>query len=263
MSNTSSFRSNAGVHAPLDADSIAGLGSAQLARLIDHTQLAPTAGSADIAEACEIALAHHTASVCVQPRWVPMVAEKLAGSEVKVCTVIGFPLGTTTAETKALETAQAVADGATEVDMVIAQDLALAHDIAGLEADIAAVVQAARDAPKAQKAQKAGKSAGNGVVVKVILETAALVDGQGNLDHDAVHAGCVAAERAGADFVKTSTGFGPGGATVEAVRLMRETVGDRLGVKASGGVRTREDAEKMLQAGATRLGASSTLGILG
>lgn len=213
--------------------------TASLASVIDHTLLDPTALRQDILRLCAEADAVNAASVCVNPIYVATASAALDESDVPVCAVVGFPLGSTPSAIKAAETTQAVEDGATEIDMVIHHASAVAGDSAALIADISAVVQAA----------------GGDVVVKVILET-------GTLDDDAIVLACQAAEDAGADFVKTSTGFVGAGATVEAVALMRRTVGDRLGVKASGGIRDRATALAMLDAGATRLGASSTLAIL-
>lgn len=228
------------ITAPLSPSQVDELDTSQLASMIDHTLLAPTATAQDIDNLCDQAAGFETASVCIQPIWVAHAAKRLAESPVKICTVIGFPSGAQTPETKAFETTQAIANGAEEVDMVINQAAALVADKATLVHDIGAVVQAA---------------AGHEVLVKVILETGALTD-------QAKILACEAAVEAGADFVKTSTGFGQGGATAADVTLMRNTVGDRLGVKASGGIRTRQDATEMLKAGATRLGASSTYAIL-
>ena len=226
--------------APLNPSQIAALNATQLAALIDHTLLGPTASAQEIDSLCEQALDYGTASVCIQPLWVARAAKRLTGSAVRVCTVIGFPTGAQTPETKAFETRLAIQHGAQEVDMVIDQAAALANDRQSLLDDIGAVVEAAKD---------------HDVTVKVILETAALTD-------QAKILACEAAVAAGADYVKTSTGFGPGGATPEDVALLRTTVGDALGVKASGGIRTRQDALNMLQAGATRIGASSTYAIV-
>ena len=228
------------VFAPLSATQVDELDASQLASLIDHTLLAPTATAQDIEKLCDEAAEFVTASVCVQPIWVAHAATQLAESPVKICTVIGFPSGAQTPETKAFETAQAIANGAEEVDMVINQAAALGADKAALVHDIRSVVEAAAE---------------HDVLVKVILETAALTE-------QAKIIACESAVEAGADFVKTSTGFGPGGAKVADVTLLRSTVGDGLGVKASGGIRTRQDAIEMLKAGATRLGASSTYAIL-
>lgn len=212
---------------------------ASLAKTIDHTLLKAVGTEAQVRELCAEARKFGFASVCVNPAWVPLCARELAGSEVLVCTVIGFPLGANRSETKAAETRQAVAEGADEVDMVIHLGAAKAGDWKAVEEDIRAVVKAAGTAR-----------------VKVIIETCYLTD-------DEKVKACEASMRAGAHFVKTSTGFGTGGATVEDVRLMRRTVGDKLEVKASGGVRTCEDALKMLEAGADRIGASSGVAILG
>jgi deoxyribose-phosphate aldolase len=212
--------------------------SADAARLIDHTLLKPEATRADvdalIAEAVELG----TYSVCVSPSMLPLVLPE--GADLKVAVVAGFPSGKHTSAVKAAEAAEAVRAGADEVDMVIDVGAAVAGDYASLEEDIAAVREAV-PAP---------------TVLKVIIESAALSD-------DAIVGACKAAESAGADFVKTSTGFHPaGGASEHAVRLMAETVGGRLGVKASGGVRTLADAQKYVAAGATRLGVSGSRALL-
>ncbi|GAA1664902.1 deoxyribose-phosphate aldolase [Citricoccus zhacaiensis] len=216
------------------------LTTAELAQFIDHTLLKPQASREDILAVCAEASAAQVKSVCVNPVWVPTVTEALAGSGVLTCTVIGFPLGATTTAAKVGETADAVAHGADEVDMVIDIASALAGDRAALVADIGAVARAAHD---------------GGAILKVIIETCLLDDAAKELV-------CSASVEAGADFVKTSTGFSTGGATVEDVALMRRVVGPELGVKASGGVRSREDALAMIEAGATRIGASSALAIL-
>lgn len=226
--------------APLTPEQVDQLDATQLAALIDHTLLGPTASAQDIDTLCEQAQAYGTASVCIQPIWVQRAAARLGSSPVKVCTVVGFPTGAQTPETKAFETSQAIDHGAAEVDMVIDQAAALANDKPTLVRDIGSVVEAA---------------AGHDVVVKVILETAALTD-------QAKILACEAAAEAGAHYVKTSTGFGPGGATVEDVALLRSRVGSGIGVKAAGGIRTRQDAIEMLKAGATRLGASATYAIV-
>lgn len=211
-----------------------------LANAIDHTLLAPSATRDQIVKLCAEARAHHLHSVCVNPYWVATAAGELAGSEVKVCTVIGFPLGANTTETKAYEAQTALADGATELDMVINVGALVGGDDEAVRYDIATIV----DVAKPHRA-----------IVKVIIETCLLDDAQ------KVRA-CQLAKAAGADFVKTSTGFSKAGATVEDVALMRATVGDEMGVKASGGVRTLADAAAMLDAGATRIGASASLAIL-
>ncbi|MER3429774.1 MAG: deoxyribose-phosphate aldolase [Blastocatellia bacterium] len=204
------------------------------ASLIDHTLLKPDAAEADIRKLCEEAAEFGFASVCVNPAWVRRAAAFLKGSGVPVCTVIGFPLGATLSDVKAYETRRAIFDGAREVDMVINIGALKSGDDCGVEEDIRAVTAAAHE---------------NGVLCKVIIETALLSD------EEKVRA-CLAAKNAGADFVKTSTGFSKGGATVHDVALMRRTVGNAIGVKASGGVRGIEDAKAMVEAGATRIGAS-------
>jgi deoxyribose-phosphate aldolase len=218
------------------------LDRAGLAALIDHTLLAPTATADMVAGLCREAAHLAVAAVCVSPSRLPVPRDVLPTS-IGVAAVVGFPSGAHRADVKAAEAAGAVADGATEVDMVI--DLGLARDGQwdGVQAEVAAV-RAAAPAP---------------VVLKVIIESAALVE----LADDAIEEACRAAERAGADFVKTSTGFHPaGGASVEAVARMRAAVGDRLGVKASGGIRDAETALAMVAAGASRLGCSATADIL-
>ncbi|GAC91108.1 MAG: deoxyribose-phosphate aldolase [Anoxybacillus sp.] len=205
-----------------------------IASMIDHTLLKPETTKAQIEKLVEEAKKYEFASVCVNPTWVKFVAEHLQGTKVKVCTVIGFPLGATTPEVKAFETKQAIENGAQEVDMVINIGALKDGDDELVERDIRAVVDAAK-----------GKA-----LTKVIIETALLTD------EEKVRA-CEIAVRAGADFVKTSTGFASGGATVEDVALMRKTVGPNVGVKASGGVRSAADAKAMIDAGANRIGTSS------
>jgi deoxyribose-phosphate aldolase len=204
------------------------------AALIDHTLLKPEAAESDIKRLCNEAIEFGFASVCVNPVWVKKAAEFLKGTSVPVCTVIGFPLGATLPDVKAYETRRAIFNGAREVDMVINIGALKSGDDCAVEEDIRAVASAAHE---------------NGVLCKVIIETALLTD------EEKVRA-CLAAKNAGADFVKTSTGFSKGGATVHDVALMRRTVGRALGVKASGGVKGIEDARKMFEAGATRIGAS-------
>lgn len=204
------------------------------ASLIDHTLLKPEATGSDIRRLCEEAAQYKFASVCVNPTWVRDAACVLRGSHVPVCTVIGFPLGATLPDVKAYEARRAISHGAREVDMVINVGLLKSGDECAVEHDIRSVVEAAHEFD---------------VTCKVIIETALLTD-------DEKRQACLAAKRAGADFVKTSTGFAKGGATVADVRLMRQTVGAELGVKASGGVRGIEDARQMVEAGATRIGAS-------
>lgn len=210
-----------------------------VAALIDHTLLRADATKAEITKLTEEAKKYEFASVCVNPTWVAYCAEQLAGTSVKVCTVIGFPLGATTSAVKAFEAANAIQNGAGEVDMVINIGALKDGDHTLVEQDIKAVVEAA-----------AGQA-----LVKVIIETSLLTD------EEKVKASELAV-RAGADFVKTSTGFSTGGATPEDVALMRRTVGDQVGVKASGGVRSLEDMTKMVEAGATRIGASSGVKIM-
>ncbi|WP_336780254.1 deoxyribose-phosphate aldolase [Paenibacillus illinoisensis] len=207
--------------------------------MIDHTLLRADATQSEINQLTEEAKQYQFASVCVNPGWVSYAAEQLQGSGVDICTVIGFPLGASTSETKAFETTDAIAKGATEVDMVINISALKDGKDDYVEQDIRAVVEAA-----------AGKA-----LVKVIIETCLLTD------EENVRA-CQAAVRAGADFVKTSTGFSTGGATPEDIALMRRTVGPDMGVKASGGVRSLEDMQKMIEAGATRIGASSGVKIM-
>ncbi|HHT68213.1 MAG TPA: deoxyribose-phosphate aldolase [Firmicutes bacterium] len=209
-----------------------------LASFIDHTLLKPTASQAQITQICQEALDYHFASVCVNPVHVPIAARILRDSDVRVCTVIGFPLGATSTLTKVLEARDAVAAGAEEIDMVLNIGSLLERDYARVYSDIKAV----RDAVSGQ-------------VLKVILET-------GYLSKEQIVRGCILAKMAGADFVKTSTGFGPGGATVEDVSLMREVVGPDCGVKASGGIRDVASALAMIKAGANRLGASSGVAII-
>ncbi|PEA52955.1 deoxyribose-phosphate aldolase [Bacillus pseudomycoides] len=210
-----------------------------IAKLIDHTVLKPDTKKEDVMKVLEEAKKYNFASVCINPTWVKLAAEELAGHDVDVCTVIGFPLGANTTETKVFETKDVIAKGATEVDMVINVGALKDGDNELVEKDIYEVVQAAK-----------GKA-----LVKVIIETCLLTD------EEKVRA-CQLAVKAGADYVKTSTGFSTGGATAEDIALMRKTVGENVGVKASGGVRTREDAEKMVKAGASRIGASASVAIV-
>ena len=210
-----------------------------LAKYIDHTLLKPESTREDIRRICEEAKHYGTASVCVNPCWVGFVAEQLKDSDVKPCCVIGFPLGATLPEVKAYETAAAIRDGAKEVDMVINVGALRGAEFETVYEDIKAVVDAAADK----------------ALVKVIIETCLLTDEQKVI-------ACKLAKQAGADFVKTSTGFSTGGATAADVKLMRETVGPEMGVKASGGVRSKADAEAMIAAGASRIGASSSKKII-
>lgn len=213
--------------------------SSQIAKMIDHTLLKADATKEQVKTLCEEAKEYSFASVCVNPTWVQYASELLAGTEVKVCTVIGFPLGATTSATKAFETANAIENGATEVDMVINIGALKDKNFDLVKEDIKAVVDAAK-----------GKA-----LTKVIIETSLLTD-------EEKEKACVLAVEAGTDFVKTSTGFSTGGATIEDIALMRKTVGPEIGVKASGGVRSSEDTEKMIEAGATRIGASSGVAIV-
>lgn len=210
-----------------------------VAKMIDHTLLKADATKDQIEKICAEAKEYNFASVCVNPTWVKLSSDLLNGTEVKVCTVIGFPLGASTPETKAFETKNAIENGATEVDMVINIGALKGGDNELVERDIRAVVDAAK-----------GKA-----LTKVIIETCLLTE------EEKVRA-CELSVKAGADFVKTSTGFSTGGATAEDIALMRKTVGPDLGVKASGGVRSAEDAQKMIEAGATRIGASSGAAIV-
>lgn len=212
----------------------------ELARYIDHTLLKPEATPAKVKRLCREALQYHFASVCVNPLFVPLAARKLAGSDVAVCTVVGFPLGATSTASKVCEAELAIAKGATEIDMVIAIGLLKAGQIDRVREDVAAVAAACH---------------GAGALLKVIIETALLTD-------EEKVAACEASKAAGADFVKTSTGFSKGGATVEDVALMRKTVGPDLGVKAAGGVHNYAEAMAMIEAGATRIGASQGVTIV-
>ncbi|MGI5818059.1 MAG: deoxyribose-phosphate aldolase [Armatimonadota bacterium] len=210
--------------------------------MIDHAVLAPDATRDDVLAGCELCAELRTASICVHPRWVGPAVEALKGSQVRVGTVAGFPLGATTAEVKAYEARQAVSRGADEIDMVLAITSLKSGDHDAVLDDIAAVVGAVYAACL------------NEPVVKVILETCYLTE-------DEIRTAVEIAVEAGADFVKTSTGLGPEGATVENVRLLRELAPDDVGVKAAGGIRTVADCLAMIEAGATRLGTSSTRAI--
>jgi deoxyribose-phosphate aldolase len=206
----------------------------EIARLIDHTLLKADATRQLIETLCAEARQHAFATVCVNPVWVALCAELLRGSETRVCTVAGFPLGATPAEVKAYETARVIKDGACEVDMVINVGALKSRDYRAVERDIHGVADTCRR---------------GGAVSKVIIEAALLSD-------DEKVQACVIAKAAGADFVKTSTGFGPGGATAADVALMRRVVGPEMGVKAAGGVRDLKSAQAMIEAGADRIGAS-------
>ncbi|MFD1030763.1 deoxyribose-phosphate aldolase [Metaplanococcus flavidus] len=210
-----------------------------IASYIDHTLLKPESTKEQVIQLCKEAAEYEFASVCVNPSYVATAAAELTDSKVKVCTVIGFPLGASTSETKAFETTDAINKGAEEIDMVVNIGAIKSGNSELVKNDIQAVVEAAK-----------GKA-----IVKVIIETSLLTD------EEKVLASRLSKE-AGADFVKTSTGFSTGGATVEDVKLMRETVGPELGVKASGGVRSLEDVQSMIDAGASRIGASSGVQIV-
>lgn len=211
-----------------------------VASFIDHTILKPDATRADIVKVCREARQHNFASVCVNPYWVALVRSELHGSPVKVCTVVGFPLGATTTEAKVAETASALRAGAQEIDMVINVGALRSGDHEAVKLDIQEVVKVSHAA---------------GAIVKVILETALLDDNQKAV-------ASTLCKLAGADFVKTSTGFGPSGATAHDVALMRQVVGPEMGVKASGGIRTLADFRAMTAAGATRIGASASVKIV-
>ncbi|MCP1413114.1 MULTISPECIES: deoxyribose-phosphate aldolase [Micrococcaceae] len=213
---------------------------ANIASYIDHTLLKPEASEADVLKVCAEAIEYQFKSVCVNPVWVKTVTKALKGSGVLTCSVIGFPLGATPSDVKSFEARGAVLDGADEIDMVINMASARANDKGALVDDIKAVAETVH----------AGEA-----ILKVIIETSMLNDEQKVI-------ACQAAVEAGADFVKTSTGFNGGGATAEDVALMRKTVGPDLGVKASGGVRSLADAQAMIAAGATRIGASSGIAIV-
>ena len=211
--------------------------SREIAKYIDHTLLKPEASEEAVRKLCAEARDFGFASVCVNGEFTELVARELKGSDVKTCVVIGFPLGAGTSAAKAFEAGDAVSRGAEEIDMVLSVGRLRSGDTAAVREDIQSVVRSAE-----------------GALVKVIIETCLLTDEQKEL-------ACRLAEEAGAHFVKTSTGFSTGGATAEDVALMRRVVGDRLGVKASGGIRKREDAERMIAAGASRIGASASVAI--
>jgi len=228
------------------ADRVAGtLGIApsdgRLAVLIDHTLLKPEASHEEIAQLCAEARKYGFASVCVNPSNVKLCAQLLKGSSVAICTVVGFPLGATPTDVKVFEAQQAIREGATEIDMVINVGAVKSREYELVRQDIASVATACHAA---------------NAILKVILEAALLTDEEKVI-------ACQLAKVAGADFVKTSTGFGPGGATAEDVALMRRVVGPNIGVKAAGGIRTTEDARRMIAAGASRIGASASVKIVG
>ncbi len=209
------------------------------AKMIDHTLLKTDAQKKDLDKLLLEAKKYNFMSVCVSPIWVKYATEQLKDTNVKVCTVIGFPQGATPTEVKVFETKNAIENGATEVDMVIPVGVLKDKDYIAVENDIRAVVEAAKSK----------------ALTKVIIETCLLTDEEKIM-------ACKLSKSAGADFVKTSTGFSTAGATVKDIRLMRETVGEQMGVKASGGVRSREDADAMIKAGATRIGTSNGVKIV-
>ncbi|MHA1771337.1 MAG: deoxyribose-phosphate aldolase [Candidatus Thorarchaeota archaeon] len=210
----------------------------KLAQMIDHTELKPDATEERIRSLCSEAVAHKFGTVCVNSHNVPIAANALKGTMVKVCSVVGFPLGAMITDAKVCETRAAIKNGAAEIDMVMNIGAFKSGNFDTVQSDIAAVVEGA-----------------SGHTVKVILET-------GYLTPDEIVHACKICEAAGAHFVKTSTGFGPRGASVDDVKIMHDTVGDRLGIKAAGGIRTFEDALAMINAGATRIGASKGVQIL-
>ena len=211
-----------------------------IAKLIDHTLLKPEAANGQIRTLCEEAVRLGFASVCINPWYVPLAADLVRGSTVKVCTVVGFPLGATLPQVKVFEAEQAIKNGADEIDMVINIGALKSGDDEAVESDICGVVDASHRGD---------------AICKVILETAMLTG------EEKIRA-CRAAKNADADYVKTSTGFGPGGATADDVALMRSIVGAKMGIKAAGGIRTLDDFKKMVAAGATRIGSSSGVKIL-
>ena len=227
-----------------------------VAKMIDHTLLAPTAGIRDIVKLCTQAEVYHFASVCINPYFVAVAKNELSNSDVHICTVVGFPLGSNTTEVKRFEAVSAIKNGADEIDMVMNVGAAIDCRFNDVETDIHGVVCACRE-----EAERLGRK----VIVKVILETCFL-------DDPTIATACQCAVRAGADFVKTSTGFAapkgidgnllPNGASVHHVQLMRKTVGADFGVKASGGIRSARSAASMILAGATRIGTSSGIQIL-
>lgn len=232
MDGAGGFRYKPAMESPNPAHATA------LASMIDHTLLRPDATEAQIATLCDEARKYRFFSVCVEKRWIPIALKKLEGSGVKAITVIAFPTGAGTASEKARETEEAVRLGAEEIDMVLDKEAVHRRDFATTHREIAAVVAASAGRP-----------------VKVILESAELTP-------DTIVGAAAVAKAAGAQFVKTSTGFGSGGASLEAVRAMRQIVGPGFGVKASGGIRTTKDAIAMVEAGANRLGTSASIAIV-
>lgn len=213
----------------------------QLAKMIDHTLLKAEASEADIVKLCQEAKTYGFWSVCVNPFWVPVACRILAETDIRVCCVVGFPLGATTTKVKVIETEEAIANGAREVDMVINIGALKTGDFEAVRGEIASVVRVAR--------------ALTGITVKVVLETVFLSANE-------KITGCKLAQEAGADFVKTCTGFGSNKATVSDVTLLRRSVPETMGVKASGGIQTYEDAMRMIHAGANRLGTSAGVDII-
>lgn len=211
----------------------------EINKFIDHTALKPNTNKKAILKLIEEAKEHNFASVCINPCWIPLASKELQGSDIKVCTVIGFPLGANTTETKVFETRDAIQKGAQEIDMVINVAMLKDKDYNYIENEIKQIVEASKDK----------------AIVKVILETCLLTD-------EEIITASKLAKNAGADFVKTSTGFSTGGATVHDVALMRKTVGEDMGVKASGGIHTHEEAMAMINAGASRIGASAGVKLL-
>lgn len=211
----------------------------EINKFIDHTALKPNTNKKAILKLIEEAKEHNFASVCINPCWIPLASKELQGSDIKVCTVIGFPLGANTTETKVFETQDAIKKGAQEIDMVINVAMLKDKDYNYIENEIKQIVEASKDK----------------AIVKVILETCLLTD-------EEIIMASKLAKNAGADFVKTSTGFSTGGATVHDVALMRKTVGEDMGVKASGGIHTHEEAMAMINAGASRIGASAGVKLL-
>lgn len=222
------------------ANLVVDMSAEKLARMIDHTILKAEATKSQVVALCQQAVAYHFASVCVQPFYVALCYDMLKETDVEVCSVIGFPLGATLSEVKAYEAERTIAAGATEIDMVIHVGALLDRDYEQVYDDIAAVARICHT---------------HHAILKVIIENALLTDA------DKI-AACYLSQQAGADFVKTSTGFGPGGAMVEDVALMRKTVGPEMGIKAAGGIRNYKDAINMIQAGATRIGASAGIQIV-
>lgn len=216
------------------------LNQTELAKYLDHTVLKPNASKEDILKACAEAKHYQTASVCVNAYWAALVHAQLADSGINTCCVVGFPLGATSTAAKVFEARQAIADGADELDMVINIGELIAGDTEAVQKDIAKVAEVVHEENK---------------LLKVIIETSFLTEKQ-------IVQACQLAEQAHADFVKTSTGFSSAGAKIADVKLMRQTVGDRIGVKASGGIHSYEEALNMIDAGASRLGVSATVKIL-